>query len=216
MLLRAVILGIVGVCAVSGAGCDRSPAAAATPGAPVTGRGFRYDAASGEAGFATIQMGAHLRMFVVLPEWTPATVTLLDEQGATVRVFRLDLPPQGVIDADVPELAASEKMQVYFARVATPFERRIGVNEAMLTTERVKEIAPGVIQEEAGEKRWEIDVKGLQTSVKPGTRRVCVVGLEHTFFESVSGADAARVLSDEDWLTPAVREAIAKAKTAER
>lgn len=215
MMLRATVLGVVGAFVIAGVGCGPAPSAPTKAAAPAMGRGFRYDAAAGEPRVTTIRLGDQVRIFAVVPEWMPATVSLIDEQGATVRVFRMDLPPSGVIDADIPELAASEKIRVYFAPVAAPFERRIGVDEPVLTTERVKEIAPGLGGAESGTKKWEIDVKGLETSVKPGTRRACVVGLTHTFFESTSGVDAVRTLSDEEWLTPAVREAIAKARSTE-
>lgn len=200
---------------IVGEGCGRSPSTAATPATPTLGRGFRYDPAAGEPGVTTIRLGDQMRIFAVLPDWVPATVSLLDEQGGVVRVVRMDIPPAGVIHADIPELAASAKIQVYFASVAAPFERRIGIDEPVLTSERVKEIAPGAVREEGGAKQWTINVKGLETPVKPGTRRTCVVGLTRTFFESTSGVDASRTSSDDEWLTPGVREAIAKARTPE-
>jgi hypothetical protein len=210
MLRHATAFVVVGGCLFAGGGCGGSPSASASA-TPTIGRGFQYDPAGGEAGFSTIQIGDHVRIFAVVSDWTPATVSLLDEKGAAIRVFRMDLPPGGVIRAEIPELAASDKLQLYFADVRGPFDRKIGVNAPVLTTDRLKEIVPALVREDAGSKRWELAVKGMQTSVKPGSRRSCVVGTDHTFFQSVNVADGAGPLSDDLWLTPKVREAIAAA-----
>lgn len=109
------------------------------------GAGWTYDPDDripGYEEFVTFRMGPRVRVYARLEPWQPATIAFVDESGTILTSMRLDCPPHGSVTAPsgvVPDSVYEVRITVLSeGRSAQPWERRIGVVEPELDTDRVR------------------------------------------------------------------------------
>lgn len=186
---------------------------------------FSYDPiehAGGDPRVTTIRLGDRLRVYAVVPAWTPATLSMLDREGRVLHSVRLDLPPGGTISGRLPQIDGWEKIRLIRGVDgfdSERFERRVGVPEAELTTQRMNEIdaTPDRGHEGSGEgvelKQAERSAATVssETSLDPNFGRVYVLGGSYSMAGVGDEWKRDGPVSDEHWLTDGVRQSIAEA-----